>query len=422
MSFGALGSLRPAAVLIALLAGCADGGVASSPGDAGAPELDDAGAPADAGAVLPGAACTPHQRGCYDAVTPTVCSAAGTWELVAGCGATQPACVGGACLSCFPGALACEGATPLHCGVAGTWEPGAACVGATPRCIGGVCSPGNDACAGLAPGCGPSRDQDCCAAGVVPGGLFHRSNAANLPASVSPFRLDRYEITVGRFRSFLEAGGGTRLHPPTSGEGAHPRVGIGWSSTWNESLAADRAALDDALGCGPLATWTPEPGGNEAKPINCLTWYEAFAFCAWSGGRLPTDLEWSFAAAGGEEQRDRPWGEGGGCGSANYNCVPGAHCTNSPEEVGTHSPQGDGRYGHSDLGGNVQEWVYDPPGANPIPCNDCVRPGRATAPWDRLVRGGHYCSGAQDLSIAHPLEVPASSRSDVQGARCAYSD
>ena len=49
------------------------------------------------------------------------------------------------------------------------------------------------------------------------------------------------------------------------------------------------------------------PGANESLPINCITWYEAFAFCAWDGGFLPTEAEWNYAAAGGSEQRAYPW-------------------------------------------------------------------------------------------------------------------
>ena len=46
---------------------------------------------------------------------------------------------------------------------------------------------------------------------------------------------------------------------------------------------------------------------NELLPINQVTWFEAFAFCIWDGGFLPSEAEWNYAAAGGAEQRAYPW-------------------------------------------------------------------------------------------------------------------
>jgi hypothetical protein len=34
-------------------------------------------------------------------------------------------------------------------------------------------------------------------------------------------------------------------------------------------------------------TWTVTPGSNETRPINCVNWWEAYAFCIWDGGFLP---------------------------------------------------------------------------------------------------------------------------------------
>ena len=79
-------------------------------------------------------------------------------------------------------------------------------------------------CTGLAAVCGPNRDEDCCSAAMpIPGGTFFRSYdtasdamypSTSYPATVSPFRLDRFEVTVGRFRQFIDAGMGTQANPP----------------------------------------------------------------------------------------------------------------------------------------------------------------------------------------------------------------
>jgi formylglycine-generating enzyme len=45
-------------------------------------------------------------------------------------------------------------------------------------------------------------------------------------------------------------------------------------------------------------TWTDTVGSHENLPINCINWYEAYAFCIWDGGFLPSDAESEYAAAG----------------------------------------------------------------------------------------------------------------------------
>src|SRR3954471_5131021 len=58
-------------------------------------------------------------------------------------------------------------------------------------------------CRSLPATCGPSQNENCCAVRDVPAGSFtRRANGATFPATVSRFVLDRYEITVGRFRRF----------------------------------------------------------------------------------------------------------------------------------------------------------------------------------------------------------------------------
>jgi len=297
-------------------------------------------------------------------------------------------------------------------------------------------------CLGLAATCGATASGPCCESPLVVGGPFLRGydaapdafNDTSAPATVSDFRLDRYEVTVGRFRAFVEAGRGTRAAPPPPGDGAHPRIaGSGWDPAWTASLEVNTLAFANALKCAPaLYTWTDAPAENENRPITCVTWYEAMAFCAWDGGFLPTLAEWEYAAGGGAEQRPYPWSSVPTTADidetrASYfvdaarQCFGDrvAGCTLADVVVVGSRPAGDGRWGQADLAGNVWEWLLDSTSASlPTPCDDCadLAPGAS-----RLLHGGSYFTAAMDCRVpARDVNTP-DYRFNEYGLRCARS-
>jgi formylglycine-generating enzyme required for sulfatase activity len=245
--------------------------------------------------------------------------------------------------------------------------------------------------------------------------------------TVSPFRLDDFEVTVGRFRRFLEAYDGT---PPVVGAGANPHIpDSGWQASFDSALPATQIALRNALFCGSQSTWTSTATSHESLPVNCTTWYEASAFCAWDGGRLPTEAEWEFAASGGSDNRLYPWGAeipDDQNGLAVIDCAAGGTAGNcQPNDippVGSR-PDGRGRYGQLDLAGSMMEQVldwYDPiyyAGAEASGTD--VADLNPTKPTFRVVRGGNYITPGSNVRSTGRTNVAPTSRFDGVGFRCA---
>jgi formylglycine-generating enzyme required for sulfatase activity len=264
------------------------------------------------------------------------------------------------------------------------------------------------------------------------------------PATVSGFRLDEYLVTVGRFRRFVRAwNGGSGLdggpgYLPAAGSGKHTYLngGLGLANSvipgtyetgWVASDDAYVAPTDDNLACNALgltpsrATWTSSAGGNETLPINCVLREEAYAFCIWDGGFLPSDAEWEYAAAGGSQQRKYPWGGADpGLGDA-YAIYGGHYDGNTVAPVGTASPLGVARWGQVDLSGDVFEWNLDVSPSSFDPCTDCANLTHLRGGSGLVARGGSFYAASIFLVPSCQLaQLPLPGhRFEEMGFRCA---
>jgi len=237
---------------------------------------------------------------------------------------------------------------------------------------------------------------------------------------VTEFELDRFEVTVARMRRFVESyDQASLLSALDAGAGTHPLIsGTAWQSSWNTRLPDDRAALEAALLCDATTqTWSATAGANETYPINCVSWYLAYAFCAWDGGRLPTEAEWELAAAGGDENRLYPWGDTAPSSSlANY-----SDTDNSTFVDVFAKPDGAGRWEHEGLAGSVWEWTLDLHddawyGGDGNDCDDCANVAGDGA---RVMRGGDFQYNAQQLRAAERFAGSSGSYWLGSGIRCA---
>ena len=292
--------------------------------------------------------------------------------------------------------------------------------------------------------CGPTGDEVCGLSLTVDGG-------ARGGLQTSTFRLDKFEVTVARFRRFAQAwqdgwrpavGSGVHRHL-RGGSGLSVGTGseVGWQDAWTGNIGrdyvwdgtvgssgnyvatgsepADLSAWASRLCAGARGngTFTVAPGARENFPMDCVNWFEAQAFCIWDGGFLPSNNEWSHAAGGGSLFRVYPWGST----TPDNTLAACFDCGNTLISVGSR-PLGDGFYGQSDLAGNLYEWTYDTYRAvPPTTCADCAADQSSLAEMSRYTRGGSWNTSRSALAVMNSaaLNYYPVYRDNQKGVRCA---
>lgn len=201
------------------------------------------------------------------------------------------------------------------------------------------------------------------------------------------FWLDEHEVTKAAFRAFLLA---------------NPK--------WRKATA-DPQMHDGRY----LAEWKDEsfPVGQDNLPVVNVSWYAARAYAEWAGKRLPSEVEWEYAARAGTRTA-YPWGERFDGTRANL----GSAVLPVSDPAGDDDTSRRNPWGLFDMHGNVREWTSTLYRPYPYQADDGREIIDSRDP--RVFRSGSWNNSPKFLRSANRMSQSPQFTSDQLGFRCAY--
>lgn len=238
----------------------------------------------------------------------------------------------------------------------------------------------------------------------VPGGKLDIIGEHGRGWSVTGFWIGQTEVTIGQYCDFLNS-----LDPVPSQRTMNEMRDTAWLK---KTLGGALSGFDYLEESGK---WVPDNENKECRryPATSISWYGARAYCRWTGGFLPTEAQWEYAARGSDRNPDAALEKYAGCVGSCPEEVAWCFSNSSGgmwdmeypamHPVGGKLPNFLGLY---DMTGNVEEWCSDQVSSETgwaYPVNGAsgqVNPrGEGTGGF-RILCGGTYYMEGEELEIS----------------------